>query len=94
VLEGRSAAPPVDLADYGYSDEELAEMGLNDSQGQEEYWNAVRIWNEYAMQQTGVSYPMQGYSDDGVTVWAKKLDEHVLCASLLADAEREKSQHG
>jgi hypothetical protein len=38
---------------------------------------------------------MQGYSDDGITVWAKKLDEHVLCASLLADAERERREnHG
>jgi len=79
---------------------ELAEYGLNagPTPGEDESLTeeAVRIWNEFALHQDGVTYAAQGYHlGDGVTLIARKIDEHRLVSGLYAEALAERrKQHG
>ncbi|MBC7104562.1 MAG: hypothetical protein H5T97_01335 [Firmicutes bacterium] len=93
VLDGRPEAGafgPVDLSAYGFTDDELAGLGVSLdglAPDPELQADARRILYEYQLNSAGVSYQAQGYhTGDGVTVPAFKVDEHWLCHVLINEA--------
>lgn len=87
---GAAADHAVPLAEYGFSPEELLAMGLDPvtvEDGDQDDPDVWRILHEWALFRMGITYEAQGYhTGDGVTLWARKIDEHFVVSTLVDKA--------
>jgi hypothetical protein len=76
---------------FGLSDEEQERLGLNQPVDDHTKREADRVWTEFWLTLHGVSYASQGYHlGDGVTLWARKIDEHIICQMWFNEAMEER----
>jgi hypothetical protein len=73
------------------TDEESERLGLDEGLDEETKQEANRIWYEFWLNAHSVSYAALGYhTGDGITLWARKIDEHAICQIWFDEAIEER----